>query len=32
MLYYGRIDVSIGIDAKKQVHQKSMIFITIAIF
>ena len=32
MLYYDRIEVSEGIDIKKQVHQKSVIFVTIGIF
>ena len=32
MLYYDRIDVSEGIDVKKQANQKSEIFVTTAIF
>ena len=31
MLYYDRIDVSQGIDVIKEVHQKSVIFVTIGI-
>ena len=31
MLYYDRIDVSEGTDVIKQVHQKSMTFVTIGI-
>ena len=31
MLYFYRIDISEGIDVKKQVHSKSAIFVTIGI-
>ena len=31
MLYYDRTDVSEGIDVNKQVHQKSVMFVTIGI-
>ena len=32
MLYFDRTDVSEGTDASKQVHKKSVIFVTIGIF
>ena len=32
MVYFDRFDVSEGIDVKKQVHQKSILFVTIFIF
>ena len=32
MQCYDTIDVSIGTDIKKEVHQKSVIFVTIGIF
>ena len=31
-MYYDRVNVSEGIDTSKQVHQKSVIFVTIVIF
>ena len=31
MLYYDRTDVSEGIDVNKQVHRKSVMFVTIGI-
>ena len=31
MIYYDRIDISEGIDLIKQVHQKSVMFVTIGV-
>ena len=32
MIYFGRIDISEGDDVNKQLHQNSVMFVTIGIF